>query len=144
MEISRILRVLITLILVVTFIVLTVSAYRRNQEVNSMTVLSDATSSIATKLTTKDLVWVDEEGVRHPHLLDPAKLENADKSHRLAGENFTFRTSIVYFEDNSEREIGPYGDNLPEDRMRCSLSVPVALRKPNPIPAKLKVVVWYA
>lgn len=145
MEVSRILRVMITLILVVSFIAITVAAYRRNQEVNSMTTLADATSSIAARLAFRDLALMDERGIQYPYILDGSKLENLDKSRSLAGENFRFRVSISYLRNGSERGIGPYGEEPPKRRMTCSLSVPVALQRSGTrVPAKLEVVAWYA
>lgn len=144
MEISRILRVLITLIFVVTFITLTIGAYRQNSEINSMTTLSDATTSIANNLASKELVWVDDEGVSHPPILDSEKLKDIKFERIIAGENFAFRASISYRRDNSEREIGPYGREPPGNKMTCSFSLPVALHKASIPPAKLKVVTWFA
>lgn len=62
MQISRILRVLITILLVVTFIIVTLAAYQRDQEIEAMVKLSDSTSSIATRLSVQDLAWVDGDG----------------------------------------------------------------------------------
>ncbi len=143
MEISRILRVLITLIFVVTFITLTIGAYRQDSEINSMATLSDATTSIANNLASQGLVWVDDENVSHPLILDSDKLEDIRFGRVIAGENFAFRASISYWRDNSEREIGPYGKDPPEDEMTCSFSLPVALHKDSIPPAKLKVVAWF-
>lgn len=145
MEISRILRVLITLIFVVTFIAITVSAYRRNEEIESMTLLSDVTSSLTTRFATRDLIWTDERGTDHPYVLDPMKFDNLNGSRLLAGENYAFRTFLTYLEDNSKRELGPYGGSPPEDRMTCSLSLPMTVYKDGKmLPAKLRVIVWYA
>lgn len=144
MEISRILRVLITIILVVTFIIVTVSAYRQNERINSMTTLSDASTSLVTNLSTQKLVWTDSAGQTHPYILEN-KLENLEFSSSMAGENFIFRAAITYLEDNSEHEVGPYGPDLPEDQMTCSISASVAFRKKGVnLPAKLRVITWYA
>lgn len=143
MEISRILRVLITLLLLVSFIAMTVAAYRQNREINKMTTLSDATSSIMTSLATQEMVWVDGNGDTHPYILDSEKLKNLNYSKVLGGENFAFQATITYLQDNNVEEIGPYGENPPENRLICSLSASVTLYEGRK-PVKLKVVSWYA
>lgn len=144
MEISRIVRVLLTLILVVTFILITVAAYRQSENIASMTALSDSTSSIVTVLASQDLAWTDEKEILHPYVLDAKKLENLRFNKLLGGDNFAFQTTIIYSSGKSIENIGPYGHNLPEEKMTSSLSVPVSLRKNNStIPAKIKVVTWY-
>ena len=145
MEISRILRIIITIFLVATFIVVTVAAYRQNQRIKSMTRLSDATTSLATRLTSQELAWVDDEGNRHPFVLDASKLDGLKRNYRLPGENLGFRASIIFLEDNSEHEIIQFSSDLPDERMRCSLSLPATIRLERGIrPAKLKVISWFA
>ncbi|KXB08877.1 hypothetical protein AKJ55_00320 [candidate division MSBL1 archaeon SCGC-AAA382M17] len=144
MEISRIVRVLLTLIMVVTFIIITVAAYQQTQTVASMTTLSDSTSSIVTALASQDLAWSDETKTLHPYVLEASKLENLRFSRLLGGDNLVFQATIIYNPGNKIENIGPYGPDLPEDKMTSSLSVPVSLRKNNStLPAKLKVVSWY-
>lgn len=144
MEVSRILRVLITLIFLVTFITLTVAAYRQNQKINSMTTLTEATSSIANKLVSQDLTWINEQEASQPPILDSEKLKDLEYNRLIAGENFAFQASIVYQKNNTEKEIGPYGRDTPENRMICSISLPVALHRSSILPAKLGVKVWYS
>lgn len=144
MEVSRILRVLITLVFLVTFITLTVAAYRQNERINSMTTLTEATSSIANKLVSQDLTWVNGQGVSQPPILDSEKLKNLEYNRLIAGENFAFQASIVYRNGDSEEEIGPEGKDPPENRMICSVSLPVALHESSTLPAKLEVKVWYS
>ncbi len=143
MEVSRILRVLITLLLVVTFIVSTVAAYRQNREINSMTNLSDATSSIVTKLATQELAWRDSEGNSHPYVVDEDKLSSLNSEQNLAGENFAYQTEIKIYQDNQEKTIGSKGPNPPEGRMTSAVSVAVTLLEGRK-PAKLEVVAWYS
>ena len=145
MEITRILRVLATILLVLTFILVTVSAYARSLEIGAMVRLSDATSSIITRLATNDLAWVDEEGARHCYVLDTNLLESLQFERSIGGDNFMLQVTISYCAGGSEVTFGPVGSEPPEDRMTCSLVVPVALwHSGRSIPAQLGVVVWYA
>lgn len=143
MEVSRILRVLITLILVITFIISTLAAYRQNREINAMTTLSDSTSSIVTSLATQDLAWTDAAGDSHPYIINKNKLQNLDYTKTLAGENLTYQTKVVYQQDNTKEIIGPYGPSPPEDRMISTVSAPITLVEGRK-PAKLEVVAWYS
>ncbi len=143
MEVSRILRVLITLILVVTFIISTIAAYRQNRQVSAMTTLSDATSSIVTNLATQELVWVDSEGNSHEFILDNDELSTIDNTLTIAGENFTYQTKIITQQDNQEKTIGSKGPKPPEERMTSSVSVAITLLDGRR-PARLEVVAWYS
>lgn len=145
MDISRILRVLLTIFLVATFVVVTVAAYRQNQKVKSMTRLSDATTSLAVGLTSQELAWEDDGGTRHPFVLDVDKLDNLEGRYQLPEENLAFRATIICLEDNYERKISGVFENLPKDKMSCSLSFPASLRSGGRVmPAKLKVISWFA
>lgn len=145
MEITRILRVLMTILLVVIFILVTVSAYRESREIGAMVRLSDATSSIITRLATDDLAWIDDEGIQHGYVLDADLLENLEFERSLGGDNFAFQVSISYQAEGSENTFGPRGFEPPEGRMTCSLIVPAALRHVGGVlPARLEVVAWYA
>lgn len=141
MEITRILRVLVTILLVVTFILVTVSAYTESREIGAMVRLSDATSSIVTYLATDDLAWTDDEDIQHSYVLDPDLLENLESKRSLGGDNFAFQASIFSQIGNFEN----FGLEPPEGRMSCSLVVPAALRHLGKIlPARLEVIAWYA
>ncbi|KXB09237.1 hypothetical protein AKJ46_00710 [candidate division MSBL1 archaeon SCGC-AAA833K04] len=145
MEISRILRVLITILLAVTFIVVTLAAYQRDHEIERMVELSDSTSSIATRLSVQDLAWVDEDGEKHPYVLDNGSLTNLEFTRILGGDNFAFRVQIFYMASSVEDNLGPYGLEPPSDRMTGSLTMPTSLYwKGSITPAKLSVTVWYA
>ncbi|MBS3815174.1 MAG: hypothetical protein KGY45_01275 [Hadesarchaea archaeon] len=143
MEISRILRVLITILLAVSFIIVTFAAYQRDQEVESMVKLSDTTSSIATRLSIKDLAWIDEEGKENPYILDNDSANNLTYSSTLGGENYAYRIQISYIKNEEKESLGPYGPEPPEEVMTGSLTVPTSLYyKGSIIPAKLKVTTW--
>lgn len=142
MEVSRILRVLITLLLVVTFIIVTIAAYRQNSEINSMTTLSDSTSSIMTRLVTQDLVWIDDEGNRHEYIIDLDKTDNLSYKRNLAGEEFEFQIRVTYLQDNSEHTEGPFGPEPPNNQMTCSLTAPITVLEDRK-PSKLRVIAWY-
>lgn len=144
MEISRIFRILITLIFVIAFILVTVAAYRKEERMNSMSTLSDVSTSLAVDLASRDLAWVDSRGIRHITIIDPAKLPKVDKEREILEKTFRFQISLLCLENSEERKIGPYGENRPE-KMRCTYSLPVSIYLNNEItPAKLKVIVWYA
>jgi hypothetical protein len=141
MEITRILRVLVTILLVVTFILVTVSAYTESREIGAMVRLSDATSSIVTRLATDDLAWTDDEHIPHSYVLDADLLDNLESKRSLGGDNFAFQVSIFSQVKNFEN----FGLEPPEGRMTCSLVVPAALRHLGGVlPARLEVVAWYA
>ncbi len=141
MEITRILRVLVTILLVVTFILVTVSAYMESREIGAMVRLSDATSSIVTRLATDDLAWTDDEGIQHSYVLDADLLEDLESERSLGGDNFAFQVSIFSQFGNFEN----FGLEPPEGRMTCSLVVPASLRHVGRVtPARLEVVAWYA
>jgi hypothetical protein len=141
MEITRILRVLVTILLVVTFILVTVSAYTESREIGAMVRLSDATSSIVTRLATDDLAWTDDESIPHSYVLDADLLDNLESKRSLGGDNFAFQVSIFSQVKNFEN----FGLEPPEGRMTCSLVVPAALRHLGGVlPARLEVVAWYA
>ncbi len=143
MDITRILRVLLTIILVVSFIGVTIVAYRQNQDVKAMAYLSDATTSIATKLTSEKLAWNDEEDVLHPFVLDSDKLDNLNYAMIVAGENFVFQVQIIYLKNGSEEVIENFGKSVPSDETTCALSLPATLyRRGLIVPAKLKVISW--
>lgn len=146
MEISRIFKVISTLILTVAFLTVTVSAYRQNEKIERIANLSDATSNIAIKLTSKSLAWKDKEKNIHPHVIDPNKTENLDFSMDLAGENFRYKISIIRRNnDNGFLIVDSVGPKPPKDKMTCSMDLSVAIRKlKRPMPGKLKVLAWYA
>lgn len=142
MEISRILRVLITIIIVAALFVIVIASYRHEQMVNSMIELSDASSSIVTRLSTDRLAWTDAKGNQHQYVLDEEKFDNLSYIWTLGGEDYASQVSIAYGE-GLENEIGPYGSGPPQDRMTSALRVPVALKRGGKkVPAQLRVIVW--
>jgi|GEM_PF-3001275 len=142
MEISRILRVLITLIFVVTFIVSTMAAYRQNRDVQEMTTLSDATTSIASDLSTRTLAKRGAENNPVEHMIDSDKLENSKIDFRrdLAGRTFEYKIRIERF---SGGHSAYYENSPPTDVMTSSISVPVTISEGRE-PAKLEVEAWYS
>lgn len=141
MEITRILRVLVTILLVVTFILVTVSAYTESRKIGAMVRLSDATSSIVTRLATDGLAWTDDESIPHSYVLDADLLDNLEYKRSLGGDNFALQVSIFSQVENFEN----FGLEPSEGRMTCSLVVPAALRYLGGVlPARLEVVAWYA
>ncbi|MFP4005863.1 MAG: hypothetical protein ACLFUR_03980 [Candidatus Hadarchaeia archaeon] len=143
MNVSRVLRILITIIFVMAFIGVTISAYKREERMNALTTLSDASSSVAVHLASEELVWEDERGISHPEVVDPSKLSTIDGSWSCMGENYLLQTYLLYIEDGRERMIGPFGEAGGE-KMSCSFSLPVSLRREGGVyPAKLRVILWY-
>lgn len=142
MEISRILRVLIILMFVVTFIASTMAAYRQNRQVQEMTTLSDATTSIASDLSTRTLVKRGAENNPVEYMLDKDKLDNEkiDFKRKLTGQTFEYKIKLEHFSGGQDA----YFDNSPPGSvMKSSISVPVTVAEGRE-PAKLEVVAWYS
>ena len=145
MDMTRLLRVLITLLLVMTFILVIVSVYRHDMELRAMVNLSDLTSNAVTRLAVQDLAW--DAGGEKPtaYVLDSGKLDNLSYRSTLWGFNLEFQVGVSYQEGGVEQVLGPHGFSPPDDRMTCALNVPVALqRSGRAVPAILKVIAWYA
>lgn len=144
MDVTRLLRVLITLLLVMTFILVIVSVYRHDMELREMVNLSDLTSSTVTRLAVQDLAW-DAGGGPSVYVLDSDKLDDLSYQSTLWGFNLEFQVEISYQEGGVEQVLSPHGFSPPDDRMTCALNVPVALqRSGRAVPAILKVIAWYA
>ena len=145
MDVTRLLRVLITLIFVMTFILIIVSVYRYDQELRSVSSLADSTTSIVTRLSIQDLAWVDSLGDVHHYEVDPDKLDDLTYQSNLGGVNVEFNVELSYKDSGVEQTLGPYGPTVPEGRMASALNVPVAVQSSGrTIPAILKVRAWYA
>ena len=144
MDLTKILRTLITCLFVITFVLLVASAYQRNRAIAELAVLSDSTSSILTRLAVEELAHADGSGV-HPYVVNPLKLQALeDFELEIGGENFGFQVSVSYSE-LGELTLGPYGPMPPEGRTTCAISAAVALLdNGHLVPAKLKVVAWHA
>ncbi|MCD6248499.1 MAG: hypothetical protein J7J17_03530 [Hadesarchaea archaeon] len=143
MDVTRLLRVLMTILLVATFILVTVATYKENLKVEAMVKLSDSASSIATRLTVQDLAWTDAREP-HPYVLDPDRLNDLNYRYAVGGDNFGFQVRISYWDGGSDENLGPYGPKVPEDKMTDTLTLPVTLRKNcRMFPARLTVVVWH-
>lgn len=144
MTLTQILKTLVTCILVISFLLVTVSAYRHHHSISALAELSDATSAIVTRLSVEELAHVDNDGKLHMYALDPAKLEGLPTRWEIGGENFDFQVTVSYG-GGDEHVLGPYGSIPPEGKERCSLAVACALCENNRfLPAKLSVIAWRA
>jgi len=147
MTLTQILKTLVTCILVITFILVTASAYRHHRSISSLANLSDATSTIMTHLAADELAYIDEtDNSKHSYVIDPCKLENLVFTAEFGGDNFEFQVTVHYRLGDDEQELGPYGLALPNDNTtNCSLTAACALWSNGRfLPAKLSVIVWYA
>jgi hypothetical protein len=147
MTLTQILKTLVTCILVITFILLTASAYRHHRSISSLAKLSDATSTIMTHLAVDELAYVDEsDNSKYSYVIDPGKLENFVFTAEFGGDNFEFQVTVHYKLGDNEQELGPYGSALPNDNTtNCSLTAACALWSNDRfLPSKLSVVAWYA
>jgi len=141
---TQILKTLVTIILVISFLLVTVSAYQQHRRISALAELSDATTAIVTRLSVEELAYVDNDGNLHMYTIDPAKLEGLSTRREFGGENFDFQVSVRY-EAGGERVLGPFGSTPPEDRTRGSLAVPcVIYENAHFLPAKLSVMAWRA
>ncbi len=144
MTLTQILKTLTTCILVISFLLVTVSAYQQHRTISALTELTDVTSAIVTRLSVEELAYVDNDEKLHMYSIDPEKLENCPTRWEIGGENFDFLVSVSY-EAGSEYILGPYGLAPPEDKARCSLAVACALYEDGRfLPAKLSVIAWRA
>ncbi|KUO40318.1 MAG: hypothetical protein AVW06_02610 [Hadesarchaea archaeon DG-33-1] len=147
MTLTQILKTLVTCILVITFVLVTASAYRHHRSISSLAKLSDATSTIITHLTVDELAYVDEtDNSKHSYVLDPNKLENLVITTEFGGDNFEFQVMVHYKLGDGEQGLGPFGSALPNDnKTNCSLTAACALWSSDRfLPAKLSVIAWYA
>lgn len=144
MTLTQIFKTLITCILVISFLMITVSAYQQHRTISALAELTDATSAIITRLSVEELAFVDNDRKLHMYSIDPAKLENCSTHWEIGGENFDFQVFVSYGV-GGEHVLGPYGSALHDDRARCSLAVACALYENGRfLPAKLSVIVWHA
>lgn len=142
MTLTQIFKTLITCILVISFLMITVSAYQQHRTISALAELTDATSAIVTRLSVEELAYVDNDGKLHMYSIDPAKLESCSTRWEIGGKNFDFQVSVSY-EAEDENVLGPYGSTPPDDRARCSLAVACALYENGRfLPAKLSVIAW--
>lgn len=144
MTLTQILKTLATCILVISFLLVTVSAYQQHRTISALAELTDVASAIVTRLSVEELAYVDNDEKLHMYSIDPEKLENSSTCWEIGGENFDFWVSLSY-EAGVEHVLGPYGSAPPDDRARCSLAVACALYENGRfLPAKLSVVAWRA
>jgi hypothetical protein len=142
MTLTQILKALVTCILVISFVLLTISAYQRHRTISALAELSDATSAIATRLTVDELAYVDGSGRLYMYTIDSAKLDDLSTfTLEIGGDNFSYQMSVSYLGGGG----GTYGLTPPEGRTRCSLAVGCAIYEDNRfLPAKLSVIAWRA
>jgi len=141
MTLTQILKMLVACILVITFVLVTASAYRQHRTISALAELTDATSAIVTQLAVDELAHVDETGNKYSYVLDPNMLENLTFRREIGGENFEFQISLGY--QVSENNI--FGPALPENRTNCSLVVACLLWLNDRFQlAKLGVIAWHA
>ena len=141
MTLTQILKMLVACILIITFILVTASAYQQHRTISALAKLTDATSSIVTKLAVDELAHVDGTGNKSSYVLDPNKLENLAFRREVGGENFEFQISLWY----QGRENSTFGPTPPENRTNCSLIVACSLWFNNRFQlAKFGVIAWRA
>jgi len=141
MTLTQILKMLVACILVITFILVTASAYRQHRTISALAELTDATSSIVTQLAVDELAHVDETGNKYSYVLDPDRLENLTFRREVGRENFEFQISLDY-QGSENRTFGPAP---PENKTNCSLMVACSLWSNDRLQlAKLGVIAWYA
>lgn len=140
MTLTQILKMLVACILVITFILVSASAYRQHRTTSALAELTDATSTIATKLAVDELAYVDGAGNKYSYVLDPGRLENLTFEREIGGENFEFQISLCYGGEN--RTFGPAP---PENMTNCSLVLACSLWLNDRFQlAKLGVIAWHA
>ena len=142
MDISRIFKTAFTMLLLVTFIFLIVSAYKHYQASARLAALGDATSSMVTKLALDEFAFEDQAGV-HAYVIDPTKLEELENFTRpIAGDNYSFNVELSY-RSASEVLLGPYGGTPPTGVTTVSLAVPVTVYENGRLlEGKLRVMMW--
>jgi len=141
MTLTQILKMLVACILVITFILVTASAYRQHRTTSALAELTDATSTIVAHLAVDELAHVDETGDKHSYVLDLDRLENLTFRREIGGENFEFQISLCY-QGSENRTFGPAP---PENRTNCSLVVACSLWLSDRFQlAKLGVIAWHA
>ena len=144
MTLTQILKTLVTCILVISFLLVTVSAYQQHRRISALAELSDATTAIVTRLSVEELAYVDNDGNLHMYTIDPEKLESFSTRREFGGDNFDFQVSVRY-EARGEQVLGPFGSTPPEDKTIGSLAVSCVLcENAHFIPAKLSVMAWQA
>jgi len=141
MTLTQILKMLVACILVITFVLVTASAYRQHHTISALAKLTDAASAIVTRLAVDELAYVDETGDKYSYVLDPDKLENLTFKREVGGENFEFQVSLGY-QGSENRTFGPAP---PENKTNCSLIVACSLWLNDRLQlAKFGVIAWYA
>ncbi len=142
MSISRLFRILATIVLVISLVFIVASEYKHNRKVERMVELTDAASSIAVHLTTDKLARRDTRGRQLEYIVDPDLLNDQDYLFNLAGENYASRVYLSHG-DNLENVLGPYGFDRPKGRMANAFACPVVMEfKNRRVPARLRVIVW--
>ncbi len=142
MDISRIFKSIFCVFLIVTFMLMIVSAYNQYRISAELAALGDAASSVTTKLALDELVFEDQAG-KHAYVVDPAKLGKLENfTYSIAGDNYSFNVELSY-RSGSEVMPGPYGGTPPAGVTTVSLVIPtVVYENARLLEGKLKVLVW--
>jgi hypothetical protein len=139
MDLIRIFKAIVTILMVILFITLLFSAYHHQNVVISTAGLVDATGTIANHLA------LDELAVRLGNLVleytvDPERVNSLEFCETVGGENFGYRLRIR--SEGMDIEAGPPAQ---EGRETCSIVLPVCVFENfRRIPGKMEVVVWRA
>lgn len=142
MDISRIFKSIFCVFLIVTFMLMIVSAYNQYRTSAELAALGDAASSVATKLALDELAFEDRAG-KHAYVVDPAKLGELDNfTYSIGGDNYSFNVELSYRSAN-EVKLGPYGETPPAGGTMVSVAIPTAVyENARLLEGKLKVLTW--
>jgi hypothetical protein len=133
----------LTVLLVVVFLALLVSAYSQYQFMLTTAGLVDTASSVTNDLVVNDLA-LERGGRLQEYVIDPGKISSLDFRKEIGGDNFEFQLKISY-NSHGERVLGPYGENQPVGKAVAAIAVPVALYDNGRLTyARLEVKVWRA
>ncbi|MEM3519376.1 MAG: hypothetical protein QW179_02275 [Candidatus Hadarchaeales archaeon] len=137
----RIFKAIISILLVVIFIALLISAYSTYKSNLSTAGLIDAASTIANHLVVRELA-VEAFGSTVDYAIDPAKISSLEFWQTIGGENFSFNILLRY-NMIDEKALGPYGPEAPPTEPVASLVLPVSVYENYSFkPGKLEVKVW--
>jgi len=138
-DLIRILKAVMTVLIIVVFLFLLFSAYEHYRMTVSTAGLIDATGAIANDLVLNDLA-LQEGGAKVAYVIDPGRITSLSFSKLIASENFGYRIRI----SSTETEWSAGGE-APEGRETCSIVLPVVLFENfRHVPGKMEVVVWRA
>lgn len=141
MDVVRIFKAIVSMLLVVTFIFLLLSAYSIYSYNLSTAGLADAASTIANHLVLRELAF-ERAGVTVEYAVDPAKLQSLGFKQTIGRENFSYNIFLKY-DLRDEKALGPYGPAPPTAGPTASIVLPVAVGENYLFkPGKVEVKVW--